>query len=58
MIKKTFKSGKNKKFNYPSEVENKLFLYYYSSSIFAPFLLNFVEVFTRKVPKWVTVWKN
>ena len=56
MIKKSFKSGKNKKLNYPSEIENKLFIYFYSSNIFSTFLINFVEIFTKKVPLWVSSW--
>ena len=41
MIKNTFKSGQNKKMNYPTEVEKKLFLYFYNSGIFMTFLMEF-----------------
>ena len=58
MIKKAFKAGKNKKNDFSSETENKLFIYFYSSTIFSTLLINFVQIFTRKTPKWIEKWKS
>lgn len=41
MIKKVFKSGKNKKSNFGFELESKLFIYCYSCTIFSTFLTHF-----------------
>ncbi len=58
MIKKVFKCGRTKKANSNSEVENKLFIYCYSSTIFSAFLANFSEVFTKRESEWAQNWKN
>lgn len=41
MIKKVFRCGKMKKNTSNSDVENKLFIYCYSCTIFSAFLANF-----------------
>lgn len=58
MLKMIFKSGKFKKMNHASELEGKLFIYWYSSYTFVTFLLTFGDIFTKKVPVWVEAWQK
>lgn len=59
MIKKVFKCGRNKKVmtGGNSEVENKLFIYCYSCTIFSAFLAHFSEIFTKRDTEWGQKWK-
>ena len=58
MIKKVFKCGRNKRIGGNCEVENKLFIYCYSSTVFSTFLGNFSEVFTKRDSEWVLHWRE
>lgn len=58
MIKKVFKCGKNKKINFSSELESKLSIYCYSCTIFSTFLNHFSEIFTKREPEWIDLWRK
>lgn len=58
MLKKVFKSGKSKKVQHPSELETKLFIYWFSSNIFTTFIAYFAENFTKRTPVWINQWKE